>query len=122
MQIREIIGQVGISDDVWQEAIERRDAAREEFDGVCYYRITKNRSFGKGAIVTPEGVIFDFPRIPRILHLEKGIHHAYTQPFYIEEKVDGYNVRIASIQGCILVFFARRVCLPVFNGSGCGFF
>ena len=41
MQIREIVGQAGISDDVWQAAIESRDAAREEFDDVCYYRITK---------------------------------------------------------------------------------
>jgi len=105
MQIREIVGQVGISDDVWQEAIKRHDVAREEFDGVCYYRITKKSGpLAKGAIVTPEGVIFDFPRIARILHLEKGLHHAYAQPFYIEEKVDGYNVRIASIEGRILVF------------------
>ncbi|MEK7698810.1 MAG: RNA ligase [Planctomycetota bacterium] len=105
MQVREIVGQVGISDDAWQAAIKRRDAVREEFDGICFYRITKKIGpLAKGSIVTPEGIVFDFPRIARILHLEKGLHHAYTQPFYIEEKVDGYNVRIASIQGRILVF------------------
>lgn len=90
---------------VWDESVERRDIAREEFDGVCFFRVTKKiGGLGKGAIVTPEGIIFDFPRIARIMHLENGIRKAFTQPFYVEEKVDGYNIRVVRIQGRVLAF------------------
>lgn len=105
MQIHNIVRHVGISEVHWQELIERHDVVLEEFEGVCFYRVTKKMSaLDKGAIVTENGILFDFPRIARIMHLENGICNAYTQPFYIEEKVDGYNVRIACIQGRVLVF------------------
>lgn len=100
-----IVKQIGISEDLWQESIKKRDAIHDEFDGIDYYRVTKKiGTLGKGSIVTQEGIIFGFPSIARILHLENGIRNAYTQPFYVEEKVDGYNVRVARIQGRIAVF------------------
>lgn len=103
--MHDIVKQAGISEFMWQESIEKHDAIHDEFDGIDYYRITKKiGTLGRGSIVTQEGIIFDFPSIARILHLENGIRNAYTQPFYIEEKVDGYNVRVACIQGRIVVF------------------
>lgn len=105
MQIYDIVKQVGISESMWQESTEKHDVVHEEFDGIDFYRITKKiGTLGKGSIVTREGIIFDFPSIARILHLENGIRNAYTQPFYVEEKVDGYNVRVARIHGRIVVF------------------
>ena len=90
---------------MWDESIERHDVVREEFDGVCFYRVTKKVGvLGKGAIITREGILFDFPRIARIMHLENGIRKAFAQPFYVEEKVDGYNIRVARIQGRVLAF------------------
>ena len=104
-QIYKIIGQIGLSERVWEESIERHDVVRDEFDGICFYRVLKKiGSLERGSVVTNEGVLFDFPRIARILHLENGIRKAYTQPFYVEEKVDGYNVRVACIQGRVLAF------------------
>ncbi|MDN3515588.1 MAG: RNA ligase [Candidatus Brocadia sp.] len=101
----DVVKQFGISEFVWQESIEKHDVVREEFDGICFYRVTKKTgALGRGSIVTPEGILFNFPSIARILHLENGIRNAYTQPFYVEEKVDGYNVRVVRIQGRILVF------------------
>ena len=105
MEIYDVVKQVGISGSMWDESIERHDVVREEFDGVCFYRVTKKvGELGKGAIVTQEGILFDFPRIARIMHLENGIRKAFTQPFYVEEKVDGYNIRVARIQGRVLAF------------------
>ncbi len=104
-QLYKIIGQIGLSERVWEESIERHDVVRDEFDGICFYRVLKKiGSLERGSVVTNEGVLFDFPRIARILHLENGIRKAYTQPFYVEEKVDGYNVRVACIQGRVLAF------------------
>lgn len=105
MQMHDVVKQIGISESMWHESMERHDVVCEEFDGISYCRVTKKiGALGRGAIVTEDGILFDFPRIARILHLEHGIRNAYTQPFYIEEKVDGYNVRIARVRGRVLVF------------------
>ncbi len=105
MEIYDIVKQAGISETLWQASAEKHDVVHEEFDGIDLYRVTKKiGTLGKGSLVTPEGIIFDFPSIARILHLENGIRNAYSQPFYVEEKVDGYNVRVARVQGRIVVF------------------
>jgi len=100
-----ILEKIDVSKEKWQESIDKHDVFHEKYEGVSYYRLTKKVGrLGKGAIVTHDGILYEFPRIARILHLENGIRNAYTQPFYIEEKVDGYNVRVAYIQGKVLVF------------------
>jgi len=100
-----ILEKIDVSKEKWQESIDKHDVFHEKYEGVSYYRLTKKVGrLGKGAIVTHDGILYEFPRIARILHLENGIRNAYTQPFYIEEKVDGYNVRVACIQGKVLVF------------------
>ena len=105
MSLTEVIKKAGISEDRWQESIDKHDVAREEYDGIPYYRIMRKVGpLEKGTIVTCAGIIFDFPRIARILHLENGLKNAYAQPFYVEEKVDGYNVRIVCILGKVLAF------------------
>lgn len=105
MQIYKIIKQVGITESMWQESLERHDVASEEFDGIRFFRVTKKVGvLAKGSIITEEGIIFGFPSIARIVHLENGVRNAYTRPFYVEEKVDGYNVRVVRIQGRVLVF------------------
>lgn len=101
----EIVKQSGITESMWQESLERHDVIREEFDGIHFFRVTKKvGALGKGSIVTEKGIIFGFPSIARIVHLENGVRKAYTQPFYVEEKVDGYNVRVARIHDRVLVF------------------
>src|SRR4030067_1889549 len=105
MEIYDVVKQAGISGSMWDESLERHDVVREEFDGVCFYRVTKKiGELGKGAVITQEGILFDFPRIARIMHLENGVRKAFAQPFYVEEKVDGYNIRVARIQGRVLAF------------------
>ncbi len=109
----EIVKQIGITELTWQESIERHDVIQEEFDGIYFYRVAKKIGIlGKGTIVTQEGIIFDFPHIARILYLENGVSNAYTKPFYIEEKVDGYNVRVARIQGRVLAFSRSAYVCP----------
>ncbi len=105
MGIYEIVSQFGIQEKLWQESIDKHDVVYDEYNGIGFYRVTKKIGvLEKGAIVTEEGVILDFPRIARILHLENGIHKIYSHPFYVEEKVDGYNLRIVRIRGHVLAF------------------
>jgi len=105
MGIYEIVSQFGIQEILWQESIDKHDVVCDEYDGVVFYRVTKKIGvLEKGAIITEEGVVLDFPRIARILHLENGLHKIYSHPFYVEEKVDGYNLRVVRIQGRVLAF------------------
>ncbi|MGQ3685609.1 MAG: RNA ligase [Candidatus Loosdrechtia sp.] len=109
----EVVKHVGLSESLWQESIEKHDVIPEEFDGIHFYRVTKKVGpMEKGSIITQDGILFDFPRIARILHLENGVGKAYTKPFYVEEKIDGYNTRIACIQGRILAFSRNAYVCP----------
>lgn len=105
MGILETVSKVNITEDSWNEAVEEHSIVPDEFDGVTYYRVVKRVvPLNKGAVVTDAEIIFDFPRIARILQLENGIKLTFAKPFYVEEKVDGYNVRIARVEGRVFAF------------------
>ena len=105
MSILEIVLKVNITEGVWNESLEDHSIRPDEFDGTTYYRVVKKvGQLNKGTVVTDSGIIYDFPRIARIMHLENGIKQAFNKPFYVEEKVDGYNVRIAKVQDQVFAF------------------
>ena len=105
MSILEIVLKVNITEGVWNESLEDHSIRSDEFDGTTYYRVVKKvGQLNKGTVVTDSGIIYDFPRIARIMHLESGIKQAFNKPFYVEEKVDGYNVRIAKVQDQVFAF------------------
>uniref|UniRef100_UPI002FCE696A ATP dependent DNA ligase n=1 Tax=Palaeococcus pacificus DY20341 TaxID=1343739 RepID=UPI002FCE696A len=79
----------------------------DEFEGMRYLRLKDSaRSLRRGTVVFDEhNIILGFPHIKRVVQLENGIRRAFKRkPFYVEEKVDGYNVRVAKIGEKILVF------------------
>ena len=105
MGILETISKVNITENSWNEAVGEHSVISDQFDGITFYRVLKKvGQLNKGTVVTDSEVIFDFPRIARILQLENGIKLTFTNPFYVEEKVDGYNVRIARVQGRVFAF------------------
>lgn len=76
-------------------------------EGIDYLRFTSD--FGvipRGTVITNKRVIFGYPHIPRIFTLEKGIERNIPKDaeLYIEEKIDGFNVRVASAGGNIYAF------------------
>ncbi len=94
-----------ITEELWSASIENHSVIPDEFEGITYYRVVKKVGhLEKGTVVTESGIVFGFPRIARILQLENGIKMAMDGPFYVEEKVDGYNVRIARIQNKVFAF------------------
>ncbi|WP_456432751.1 RNA ligase [Thermosulfuriphilus sp.] len=60
-----------------------------------------------GTVLTRQGLISAYPRIPRIFVLEKGLARNFKGNFYAEEKIEGYNVRFAKA-GSQIVGFTRR--------------
>lgn len=63
------------------------------------------RSVERGTVIAGDCVIWGFPHIKRIFTLEKGLKRNMTgDTFYAEEKIDGFNVRIASLEGKVYAF------------------
>ena len=81
------------------------------FRELAYRRYTKDTGqYSRGTILLPgeegeEKIIPGFPHVPRTYRLYPGVHrHFPGAEFYVEEKIDGYNVRIASHRGQLLAF------------------
>lgn len=50
-------------------------------------------------------IIWGFPHITRIFTLENGMgKNMHAETFYVEEKIDGFNLRIAKVNGNIFAF------------------
>jgi putative ATP-dependent DNA ligase len=76
------------------------------WDDVDYYRFEKDvHDLRRGTVLIPGlEVIHEFPHLPRILHLARGLAANLDRPFHVEEKLDGYNVRILWARGRTLAF------------------
>lgn len=69
-----------------------------QVEGLTYFRLTQEfKDYYRGTVFYEKGIIPGYPRIPRILHLENGIRRYFRDKFYVEEKMDGYNVRVCLI-------------------------
>ena len=87
------------------EAIAHNKARYEEYGHGTFLRLTdKYRGAARGSVAIEGRVIYGYPSIGRILRLETGLQHQFRAPFWVEEKVDGYNVRLARVGDEILAF------------------
>jgi putative ATP-dependent DNA ligase len=67
----------------------------------------KFQCFSEGTAVFGRQFIWGYPKIGRILRLEPGLRVQFGQAFWVEEKIDGYNVRIFR-QGDEILALTRR--------------
>lgn len=86
--------------------LRERDALHSyQFNGHDFVRLSQEyKDRWRGNVFHEYGIIPGYPGIMRILHLENGINRYFKEKFYIEEKMDGYNVRVAIIDGLTLAF------------------
>ena len=70
------------------------------------------RGFPAGTVIAPGFFMPGFPHIPRIFVLRTGIPRYLHGPFYAEEKIEGYNVRLANLAGEIKAFTRRGYVCP----------
>ncbi|HSB47447.1 MAG TPA: RNA ligase [Candidatus Bilamarchaeum sp.] len=87
------------------EALKRGKAERME-GGLSYVRFRE--SFGKverGTVIVGSRVIWGFPHIKRIFTLGMGLkRNIAEETVYAEEKIDGFNVRVALVGDKIFAF------------------
>ena len=89
-----------------EEKINRETLQSFSLDGRIFYRLTKDlRGLPRGTVLWDGGIIHGYPRIKRVFHLEEGTMRYFKDtPCYVEEKVDGYNVRVKRIEERVLAF------------------
>ncbi len=95
-----------------REAVRKKKARREEFLGYEYLRFSDDfENIPRGTALFPDGEVFGYPHIGRIFMLERGISDQFKAPFWVEEKVDGFNVRVfRSGEGVIALSRGGYIC------------
>jgi putative ATP-dependent DNA ligase len=77
------------------EALERRKARWESCGERRYLRLSDDfRGSPKGTVCWNGRLVPGYPHIGRIFRLEQGLAQQFAGPFWVEEKIDGFNIRI----------------------------
>ena len=85
----------------------------DSYHGRAYRRLPDyRRSVEKGTVLVAGTVVRGFPKIPRCLVLDEGIPQQFDREIAVEEKLNGYNVRVARIEGDILAFTRSGIVCP----------
>lgn len=95
-----------ITQDDIREAESKRRASRME-EEISYTRFGKDHHhIPRGTVVLLNGrIIPGYPHIPRIFTLREGIEkNIEGKRIFLEEKIDGFNLRIALVDGQVFAF------------------
>ncbi|BCX89695.1 putative ATP-dependent DNA ligase [Methylomarinovum tepidoasis] len=80
------------------EALQQRKALARRFKDIEYRHYRDDwRHIPRGTAVFGETVVYGYPHIGRVLALEAGLKAHFQAPFWAEEKINGFNVRIVRI-------------------------
>ncbi|NJE47117.1 RNA ligase [Thermococcus sp. GR7] len=102
---RNILLKLGIPEERLSVLEGKGGVVEDEFEGIRYVRFRDSaKGFRRGTVAFENGdVVLGFPHIKRIVQLENGIRRVFrNKPFYVEEKVDGYNVRVVKVRDKVL--------------------
>jgi len=98
--------------------VSREDAAalleyfrQGTYRGRTYQRLPDaRRGVERGTVLVAGTAVRGFPSIPRVLVLETGVPAFFSGRFAVEEKLNGYNVRIADVGGPLAFTRGGIVC------------
>ncbi|PWG64352.1 RNA ligase [Sediminicurvatus halobius] len=88
------------------EALARGKAERRRFESLEYVRFSDGfAGIARGTVQLPDGRLLPgYPSIGRIQSLARGLRRQYAGPFWAEEKIDGFNVRLVQHDGALYAF------------------
>lgn len=100
-----------------EAAFERLEEHLEEgrYEGLTYRHVPDyRRGVERGTTLIAGTVVRGFPKVARTLVLEEGIPRQFdgAESIAVEEKLDGYNVRVARIEGDLLAFSRSGMVCP----------
>jgi putative ATP-dependent DNA ligase len=82
-------------------------------DGRTYHALAVARhGVERGTVVFPDvdAVVRGYPSVPRVLVLETGVPSVFDDEVVVEEKLNGFNVRIADLDGPLAFTRGGHVC------------
>lgn len=80
------------------EALSENKAVRESFKSLDYIHFRDDwHHIPRGTVIFGEQVIYGYPHIGRVLALQAGLKAHFEAPFWAEEKINGFNVRIVKL-------------------------
>ncbi|WP_049892459.1 RNA ligase [Natronococcus amylolyticus] len=91
-----------------EEHLEDRSYEGREYRHVPDYR----RGIERGTVLIDREVVRGFPKVPRALVLETGIPTQFEDRVVVEEKLNGYNVRVVCLEGERLAFTRSGMVCP----------
>lgn len=101
---------LGLSREAFEAAAEHM--TERTFRGRRYRHLPDYHSqLERGTVLIGETAVRGFPKIPRTLVLETGIPRQFDGPIAVEEKLNGYNVRIADV-GDVIAFTRSGIACP----------
>jgi DNA/RNA ligase len=96
-----------------EQACRAGRARLEDLEGYRYVRFVEgHHGVPGGSVVFGDELVYGYPRIGRILRLGTGLRAQFRYPFWVEDKVDGYNVRVFSHEGRVLAVTRRGFVCP----------
>ncbi|MFD1643029.1 RNA ligase [Halohasta litorea] len=110
-RVMEYHDQLGLSRERFAELAE--GFHDDSYAGRDYRRLPDYRKgIEKGTVLVAGTVVRGFPKIPRCLVLDSGIPQHFDGEIAVEEKLDGYNVRVARIDGDVFAFTRSGIVCP----------
>ncbi|KPJ89312.1 MAG: ATP-dependent DNA ligase [Gammaproteobacteria bacterium SG8_11] len=92
-----------INQDFIDKALAAHRAVWSEYDGLRYVRFVDDfQGICRGTVVFGDQVVYGYPSIGRVLALNSGLRGQFHAPFWMEEKVDGFNVRLIKLNHRLL--------------------
>ncbi len=97
----------------WLSALAKEKLVLSNFKGKSFFRLNKEfRNLPLGTVFGKSFFLPGYPSIPRIFVLKTGLLRYLEYPFYAEEKIEGYNLRLALVEDDILTFTRRGYVCP----------
>lgn len=97
----------------WEKAYDKGKLLFFTWKDHHFFRLNKEfKSFPVGTFFNENLLIRGYPSIPRIYLLKTGLKRYLQYPFYAEEKIEGYNVRLVKVKKDILAFTRRGYVCP----------
>ncbi len=97
----------------WEKAFQKGKLLFFSWKNKNFFRLNKEfKSLPMGTFFNESLFVPGYPHIPRIYVLKTGLKRYLRYPFYVEEKIEGYNVRLIRVGDEILAFTRRGYVCP----------
>jgi len=104
---------LGLSRDEFENASDSFE--KRDHEGMTYYSLPDYRTkVERGTVLYDGEVVRGFPKVPRVLVLSEGVPKYFEDAsgVVVEEKINGYNVRVARPKDKLLAFTRSGIVCP----------